>query len=82
VPADAVLHVGDDAALDVAGAHAAGMQSAWVARVRDDGSLPGWLADHGAPPHLTVAHLGALCVALQAGQPPAAAAAETAADGQ
>jgi putative hydrolase of the HAD superfamily len=66
VPADAVLHVGDDPALDVAGAHAAGMQTAWVARAGDTGAAPDWRHDHGHPPHLTVSHLGALCEALQA----------------
>lgn len=65
VAAHAVLHVGDDAALDVAGAHAAGLSTAWVARVGDDGVLPTWRHTHGPAPHLTVAHLGELVEALQ-----------------
>lgn len=32
LPAEAVLHVGDDAELDVAGAHAAGLHCAWINR--------------------------------------------------
>lgn len=32
VPPEAVLHVGDDFELDVLGAHAAGMQTAWINR--------------------------------------------------
>jgi putative hydrolase of the HAD superfamily len=66
VPAAAVLHVGDDPRLDVAGAHAAGMLTAWVARADADGSLPDWRqCGEGPPPHLTVPDLGALCTALQ-----------------
>ncbi|MBS0451767.1 MAG: HAD-IA family hydrolase [Proteobacteria bacterium] len=53
-----VLHVGDDAALDVLGAIGAGMQAAWL--VRD--ARP-W--EHETQPHLTVPDLRALCVALQ-----------------
>jgi putative hydrolase of the HAD superfamily len=34
LPAGRVLHVGDDLARDVAGAHAAGLRCAWVARGR------------------------------------------------
>jgi putative hydrolase of the HAD superfamily len=55
-----VLHVGDDAALDVVGALGAGMQAAWV--VRDERA---W--EHEAKPQLIVPNLHALCVALQAG---------------
>lgn len=50
LPADVVLHVGDDAELDVAGAHAAGMRSAWINR---NGAL--W--NGAAPPHLDVRNL-------------------------
>lgn len=64
VPADAVLHVGDDAALDVGGAHGAGMQTVWVARPGADGAATGWQEQHGPAPHLTVPHLGELCAAL------------------
>lgn len=49
-----VLHVGDDAALDVLGAAASGMQTVWVNR---DGHA--WT--HGTKPHLTVADLTELC---------------------
>lgn len=53
-----VLHVGDDAALDVAGALNAGMQAAWL--VRDERP---W--EQGARPQLIVPNLHALCVALE-----------------
>lgn len=52
-----MLHVGDDAALDVVGALDAGMQAAWL--VRDERP---W--DRGARPQLIVPNLHALCVAL------------------
>jgi len=52
-----VLHVGDDAELDVVGARNAGMQAAWL--VRDERP---WA--HAARPHLIVPNLHALCVAL------------------
>ena len=52
-----VLHVGDDPALDVLGALAAGMQAVWVNR---DGKP--WA--HDAQPHATVSHLGELCAML------------------
>lgn len=57
VPVASVLHVGDDAALDVVGALAAGMQAVWVNRT-------GMQWSHGRPAHLEVAELGALCDAL------------------
>lgn len=52
-----MLHVGDDATLDVAGALQAGMQAAWLVR---DGKP--WT--DGAPPQLIVPNLHALCEAL------------------
>lgn len=52
-----VLHVGDDAYLDVVGALNAGMQTAWLVR---DGRA--W--DQDARPQLVVPNLHALCVAL------------------
>lgn len=55
-----VLHVGDDAALDVVGALDAGMQAAWL--VRDERP---W--EHGARPQLIVPNLHALCMALDGG---------------
>ncbi|RZI94031.1 MAG: HAD family hydrolase [Variovorax sp.] len=56
-----MLHVGDDAHLDVVGAMNAGMQAAWL--VRDERP---W--DHEARPQLIVPNLHALCIALEAGQ--------------
>ena len=56
-----VLHVGDDPALDVLGALAAGMQAVWVNR---DGKP--WA--HEAKPHATVSHLGELCAMLAGAQ--------------
>lgn len=50
VPPEAVLHVGDDAALDVLGALACGMQAVWVNREDH-------LWTHEAQPHDTVASL-------------------------
>ncbi len=53
-----VLHIGDDAMLDVLGALDAGMQTVWVNRERQD-----WVH---APrqPHLTVTDLHELCMVL------------------
>lgn len=56
----AVLHVGDDAELDVIAALNAGMQAAWL--VRDERPWPA-----GAKPQLIVSNLHALCAALEAG---------------
>lgn len=56
-----LLHVGDDAHLDVVGALNAGMQAAWL--VRDERP---WERD--ARPQLIVPNLHALCVAIEAGQ--------------
>ena len=54
-----VLHVGDDAALDVVGALDAGLQTVWVNRGGHD-----WThASHR--PHATVADMAALCVLLE-----------------
>ncbi|WP_213954215.1 MULTISPECIES: HAD family hydrolase [unclassified Variovorax] len=55
-----VLHVGDDAELDVVGALNAGMQAAWL--VRDERP---WV--HGMHPQLIVPNLHALCAALEPG---------------
>ncbi len=57
-----MLHVGDDAHLDVVGALNAGMQAAWL--VRDERP---W--GHDARPQLIVPNLHALCIAIEAGQP-------------
>ncbi|MDO9166223.1 MAG: HAD family hydrolase [Rhodoferax sp.] len=59
VAADEVLHVGDDAALDVLGALGAGMQTVWVNRSDD-----AWT--HDSQPHETVASLNELCELLEA----------------
>jgi len=56
-----VLHVGDDASLDVLGAINAGMQAAWLMR-----DARPW--EHDTHPHLTVRDLQALCAALDAGR--------------
>ncbi|MCZ8251878.1 MAG: HAD-IA family hydrolase [Hylemonella sp.] len=54
-----VLHVGDDAALDVVGALGAGLQTVWVNRGGQD-----WM--HAAHrPHATVTDMSELCVLLQ-----------------
>lgn len=58
VAPEAVLHVGDDATLDVLGALGAGMQTAWVNRAGHD-----W--PHALhQPHLVVNDLHALCESL------------------
>jgi 2-haloalkanoic acid dehalogenase type II len=54
-----VLHVGDDATLDVMGALNAGMQAVWVNRA--DHAWP-----HAQQPHATVTTLTALCELLAA----------------
>ncbi len=54
---DEVLHVGDDAHLDVLGALNAGMQTAWINR-----DAKAW--EHPQTPHLTATDMGALCAAL------------------
>ena len=53
-----VLHVGDDAALDVVGALQAGLQTVWVNRTGT-----GW-SHEAHRPHATVADLAALCSLL------------------
>ncbi len=57
-PMAAVLHVGDDPALDVAGAHSAGMQAAWVNRTPEPWAHP------GPVPHASTPDLLALCELL------------------
>ena len=65
--AQEVLHIGDDVALDVAGALAVGMQTAWVNRAGHGNSAPG--ADqvwpHDGRPHLTLTSLDQLVTVLQ-----------------
>ena len=60
-----VLHIGDDAAMDVLGALNAGMQAAWLNR---EGSE--W--PHAEAPHLSVTSLTQLCDYLRASEPPTA----------
>lgn len=60
LPTDAILHVGDDAALDVLGALGVGMQAVWVNR-----SEALWSYDQ--QPHATVASLTELRDLLKAG---------------
>ena len=59
VAPEAVLHIGDDAQLDGAGALAAGMQTIWVNRSDDR-----WPAELPGMPHAEVTSLTALCVLL------------------
>jgi FMN hydrolase / 5-amino-6-(5-phospho-D-ribitylamino)uracil phosphatase len=54
VSVQSILHVGDDATLDVLGALNAGMQAAWLNR-------PGERWPHDLEPHITVANLTELC---------------------
>jgi HAD superfamily hydrolase (TIGR01549 family) len=58
VQAHEVLHVGDDAALDVVGALRAGMLAVWVNRTGQDWS------HEPHQPHATVNDMGALCSLL------------------
>jgi len=57
VPAQ-ILHVGDDERLDVLGALAAGMQTAWINRSNKPWSAPG-------QPHANVPDMAALCDTLR-----------------
>jgi putative hydrolase of the HAD superfamily len=59
VDASRVLHIGDDALMDVLGALDCGMQTVWVNREGKD-----WV--HAQQPHLSVAELSALCTAIAA----------------
>jgi len=58
VQAHEVLHVGDDAEMDVLGGLNAGMQTVWVNRVQRE-----WV--HEAQPHAKVRNLRQLCALLQ-----------------
>ena len=58
VQAHEVLHVGDDAEMDVLGGLSAGMQTVWVNRVQRE-----WV--HEAQPHAKVKNLRQLCRLLQ-----------------
>ena len=61
VPLAQILHVGDDPELDVVGAHAAGMRTAWINRA----GAP-WPSSLGTPPELDLRDLGALADWLDA----------------
>jgi len=54
LPAESILHLGDDATTDVMGAVNAGMQTAWINTQGHD-----W--PHETPQPLTVSHLAELC---------------------
>jgi HAD superfamily hydrolase (TIGR01549 family) len=58
VAPQAVLHVGDDAEMDVLGALQAGMQTVWLNRAGRN-----W--EHAAQPHASVTDLAQLCALLQ-----------------
>ena len=61
VPVENVLHIGDDATLDVLGALNAGMQAVWLNR-----SAEPW--HHDPKPHLVVENLTQLCDCLDSVQ--------------
>lgn len=50
-----ILHIGDDAELDVAGARDAGLRTAWINRSR-----AAWPTDLGLPPDVDLPDMGAL----------------------
>jgi putative hydrolase of the HAD superfamily len=54
VPLESVLHVGDDAAMDVVGALQAGMQAVWLNR-------SGLVWEHPLQPQVEVTELTTLC---------------------
>lgn len=55
VPAEHVLHVGDDPLMDVVGARDAGLRSAWINR-----DAQPWPSELGPPPELELPHMTAL----------------------
>lgn len=55
-----ILHVGDDPQLDIVGARAAGLRTAWINRERRP-----WPVALGAPPELDLPDLGALADRLE-----------------
>jgi 2-haloalkanoic acid dehalogenase type II len=64
VPAQQILHVGDDPAMDVAGARDAGLRTAWINRAGID-----WPDDMGAPPELDLRDMTSLADWLDAQHP-------------
>ena len=66
VPADAILHVGDDWAADVVGAKRAGWRIAYLSHRPDDSPLPSSERDGSVSPDLEIANIGELTVVLGA----------------
>lgn len=64
VAPEQILHVGDDPAMDMAGARDAGLRTAWINRER----LP-WPAELGQPPELDLRDMTALADWLEAQAP-------------
>jgi putative hydrolase of the HAD superfamily len=64
VPAQQILHVGDDPSMDVAGARDAGLRTAWLNR---EGAR--WPDDMGEPPELDLRDMTALADWLEAQHP-------------
>ncbi len=69
VPPAQILHVGDDPRLDVIGARAAGLRTAWINR-----GDAAWPAELGAPPELELRDLTALADWLDLHDPGVSAA--------
>lgn len=66
VAPERILHVGDDADLDVVGAMSAGMHAAWVVRAEAGATATPAKWERNTPaPHLIVSDLTALCRALE-----------------
>lgn len=66
VAPEQILHVGDDPAMDMAGARDAGLRTAWINRA----GLP-WPAELGQPPELDLRDMTALADWLEAQHPAA-----------
>ncbi len=66
VPAERIMHVGDDPHMDMVGAREAGMRSAWINRERQP-----WPAYLGAAPDLDLPDMAALADWLDANYPAA-----------
>jgi FMN phosphatase YigB (HAD superfamily) len=59
-PPEAILHVGDDWAADIAGARAAGWRTAWVSERPPDTPLPTSAPDRSVPADLELAAIAEL----------------------
>ena len=69
LPPEAVLHIGDDPEMDVGGARAAGLRSAWINRTKAQWpypNSPALIGHHPIGPDLTVCDLLELVAALAA----------------